>query len=167
MSKLRALQGVASTLAAMFVSRNNDADGYWSIGKLYSAAASLGHNEIEINLLADPEDAQQVEDLSIVNSHYASVLTKQLRSVHVGDKKLKSAVIKVRFGVPNELLKRYERFGYGEPVECVVELQTEAGHSCKASARCRAAPHNPERESRRHEHMALTRHSSGRAPPAA
>ncbi|MCX7059283.1 MAG: hypothetical protein NTZ11_00135 [Gammaproteobacteria bacterium] len=167
MPKLRALKGVASTLATMFVSRNNDADGYWGIGKLCSAAASRGHDEIEIDLLANPADWRQVDDLSIVHSHYASELTKQLRSAHVGDKKLKSAVIKVRFGVPNELLKRYERFGYGEPVECVVKLQTEAGHACEASARCRAAPHNPEHESRRNERMALTSHSSGRATPAA
>lgn len=163
MPRSRTLNGVATTLAGVFVSRNNDAAGYWGIGKLFKLAAESSVTELEFDLLATIAERRDSEDMQIVQQHFQSFLQKQIIAAHLAHVPLAEASIKVQFGVADDKLKRYERFGYGEAIECTVALKLVSGHSAIASARCRAAPHDPERESRRYERIALTLGSTGSA----
>jgi hypothetical protein len=156
MSRSRALKGVASTLARVFVSRNNDADGYWGIGKLCKIAADCGATELIFNLLSVATEHDDSEDMQIIHQHFQALLQKQLRTAHLTHVPLEDALIQVQFGVAEDKLKGFERFGHGEAIECTVGLKLASGHSAVALSRCRAAPHNPKRESRRCEQVALT-----------
>lgn len=170
MAKLRALEHVARTLATMFVSRNNDVDGYWAIGRLYRIAIADGRTPLELNLLASADDVHQVGDLRIVRQHYANVLLMQLRHAGVGAVPFKVAVIRVHFALSRQQPARFDAsYGtyYGDPVECIVELETEVGHACRASARTRAAPHDATREQQRLDAHAVRLDSTHLAPIAA
>jgi hypothetical protein len=47
----RDLTGVAHGLLGSFMSRSNDNDGYWALGKLYAFAISADVSEIEIDIV--------------------------------------------------------------------------------------------------------------------
>jgi len=54
MVRRKILNGVAAGLASSFVSRNNDIDGSWGMGKLYLVAASGddGSRTVVLDLIA-------------------------------------------------------------------------------------------------------------------
>ncbi len=51
MGHRKELKNIANGIIFSFKSRNNDVDGYWELGKLYSYAKSCGVNSIKLNLL--------------------------------------------------------------------------------------------------------------------
>lgn len=51
MARRSVLKGVASDLLTSFVSRNNDIEGYWAIGKLCRLAKETNVTRIQIDLL--------------------------------------------------------------------------------------------------------------------
>lgn len=51
MPKGRRLTNIASGMCCSFASRNNDLDGYWSIGKLRSLAERYGQTTVSLDLL--------------------------------------------------------------------------------------------------------------------
>jgi len=148
----------------MFVSRNNDAAGYWGIGRLYKTAAGHGAQTLEITLAPDG-GTETLEDLQIVKLHFQTALQKQLSAAHLAHVPVSEGRIRIRFGVAEESLRGSERFGYGQPIECVVGLKLSSGHYAEASARCRAATHDPNRELRRRDAAAPAVASSPPSTP--
>ena len=50
MARRKDLKNIASGLAGTFISRNNDIDGYWGIGKLCLLAQQSGHSQVRVDL---------------------------------------------------------------------------------------------------------------------
>ncbi len=50
--RYRHIKGIAYSLLGNFVSRNNDLDGYWAIGKFYQMALERGISTIDFDLLS-------------------------------------------------------------------------------------------------------------------
>jgi len=51
MAKRKLFKNIANGVLSSFVSRNNDVQGYWGIGKLYSLMINKDTYEIEIDLI--------------------------------------------------------------------------------------------------------------------
>ncbi|WP_378178258.1 hypothetical protein [Aquimarina sp. SS2-1] len=51
MGKRKLFKNIANGVLGSFVSRNNDVQGYWGIGKLYSLMINKDKYEVEIDLI--------------------------------------------------------------------------------------------------------------------
>ena len=51
MSAYKQLKGIAAGLAGTFISRNNDVDGYWGMGVIYSEVSARGVSAVTFSLL--------------------------------------------------------------------------------------------------------------------
>jgi hypothetical protein len=148
MARRTVLRGIAKSLAQSFASRNNDAGGYWGVGILYKHALSLGSHELVIDLLSPGEPAGAGSDIHTIAEQFASLLGRLLETSCLRRAVLTKASIRVRFGIPEEELTMYERFGRGVAFGCLVELQDDLSHQYCGEARGRVAAHDPSRETR-------------------
>lgn len=69
------LTNIASGLRGSFASRNNDLDGYWSIGKLRSLAEQYGHTKVILDVLTSSIHPPSSE-LGSVLARYRHLLAK-------------------------------------------------------------------------------------------
>ncbi|RBW59239.1 hypothetical protein DS884_05730 [Tenacibaculum sp. E3R01] len=73
------LKNIASGLLNSFISRNNDVNGYWGIGKLYSLMIQNNCFEIKIDLLAKtmiPENAKFTPLITRFNKKFKNKIAK-------------------------------------------------------------------------------------------
>jgi hypothetical protein len=75
MSRGARLTNIASGLCGSFVSRNNDLDGYWSIGKLRSLADRYGRTTVLIDVLTSSIHPSSSEFAPLL-ANYRSLLAK-------------------------------------------------------------------------------------------
>ena len=147
MARRRSLKGIACGLAKSFASRNNDADGYWAMGKLLGYANVSGTTELLIDLLAS--DQPHAEDtVGLVAERYRKQLGKQLAAHQLSPSWAAAARVHLDFSVPEDDLKRHVIFGRGQPFGCAVEIVDDNGRMYSAKAYGRVAEHDPRKESR-------------------
>ena len=156
MPRSKALQSVANTLAQMFVSRNNDAGGYWAIGRLYEQALRRGVPALHFELMPGQPNLSETVDIQIVTAHYQRLLREQIRATNSDTRQLARCQIVVEFDVPEDWVRRRACHGFGSPVACTVTATLLSGQQYRGAAYCRARPHDPTKESRRHEKGVLT-----------
>jgi hypothetical protein len=142
------LLGIATNILGSFVSRNNDVDGYWAIGKLYTSARRWRTETVTVNLAVgsmEPTGAQQ--EFSRMLDRYSSMLTTHLGKYRVPADSLAAAVIRLYFdsAVTDARPPTYHA---GQTFRCVFELSDNAGHLFAASHLGVARLHDPLRESR-------------------
>lgn len=53
MPRRKEIKGILNGFSSSFVSRNNDVEGYWGLGKFYKFAASQNTNKIVIDILSN------------------------------------------------------------------------------------------------------------------
>jgi len=122
------LNHVASGLLARFISRNNDYQGFWTLGVLYSSARATQWR-IELNLISG--DAYPTNKITTnVAAEQSAALRTALSKQNVAWHSLKRATLTVQFNAPVQV-------GYtgtiGEPFVCIVELESVAGQSTTVS----------------------------------
>ncbi len=78
----KTLKNIAGGLSGSFVSRNNDSDGYWAIGKLYSLALSKGLNTLRIPIKPAVEGGREPL-IEFVSGQYGSMLERLLTRASV------------------------------------------------------------------------------------
>lgn len=129
------LNHVASGLLARFISRNNDYQGFWTLGVLYSSARATQWR-IELNLISG--DACPTNKITTnVAAEQSAALRTALSKQNVAWHSLKRATLTVQFNAPVQV-------GYtgtiGEPFVCIVELESVAEQSTTVSfvGRCSA-----------------------------
>ncbi|MPQ56078.1 hypothetical protein [Duganella sp. FT27W] len=118
----------ASGLLARFISRNNDYQGFWTLGVLYSIARAAPWR-VELNLISgDVYPANKIT--TSVAAEQSAILRPALFKQNVAWNSLKRATVTVQFNARVQV-------GYtdirGEPFVCIVELESVAGQSATVS----------------------------------
>ncbi len=141
----RELLDVAGALAGSFVSRNNDANGYWSLGLLrsYADGNHVGPLRFDIaNGGADPEN----DLLRRVAEAYRRALAKQLTTRRIAPEVVAKAEIVLTFDrdAPNAP----SAATYGAPFSCTVRLTDRRDREFERTMIGHCGPHDPRRELR-------------------
>ncbi|WP_139168710.1 MULTISPECIES: hypothetical protein [unclassified Duganella] len=128
----------ASGLLARFISRNNDYQGFWTLGVLYSSLR-VAPWRVEFNLIS--EDAYPSNEIAAgIATEQSAFLRAALSKQHVAWDFVKRATLTVQFNAD----VRVDCIGtIGEPFICTVELESVAGHSVTFSRVGRCAAWKP------------------------
>ena len=144
----RIIKSVVNGLLGSFVSRNNDIDGYWGLGKLRSLSELYNTTSITINL--KPKHGRiesQHISLNVTTQHYASMLVSIIERCGLPSAYIADARIIVDFVVP-PTLPEPPKYTWGEPFLCTVVIIDDTGREWRASHTGRCGRHDPEREMR-------------------
>lgn len=150
MPRRKELKSVAEGLLGSFISRNNDVDGYWGIGKLYLQAKQRDIAFVDVDLLARTI-APASPELDCLVSNYSQLLDRHCEVRGLRRSWVKAAQIHVEFDVDVEADRDSlpRKSGFGELFDCTVELTDDLGRVRSTLKRGRCWPHNPNRELRR------------------
>jgi len=135
------LNGIAADLLNSFVSRNNDVDGYWGMGKLYAHAREHEIGSVLI-ALAPVEQAPCIEPLSSIAKGYRHHLVSLMQRRKLPLFWLHSAAVSVEF---DSLTAKPQFFGTranGRPFLCSMEVKDDLGRRHIATASGWCAPHD-------------------------
>ena len=139
MGRRRALKGVAAGTATFFVSRNNDFDGYWVVGKLHSYATEHSITKILIDLSGDlPESLSKFASIA---SRYRSKIETQAA---IQGLTIHSSQIEVELGLPRTSRCLSDETGF----VCTVTIVDDRGRAWTHNASGCSRPHDPKRELR-------------------
>jgi hypothetical protein len=141
----RELLDVAGALAGSFVSRNNDVDGYWSLGLLraYADGNHVGSLRFDImNGGADPEN----DLLRRVAVAYRRALGQQLTTRRIAREVVAKAAIVLTFD--RDALSAPPAATRGAPFSCTVRLTDHRGREFERTITGHCDPHDPRRELR-------------------
>ncbi len=141
----RELLDLAAAIAGSFVSRNNDIDGYWSLGVLRSYADHHNLRSLRFDIL-DPDAVQGRDLLNLISDKYRSVLARQLTVRKIARATLSKAEITLTFDPSGPNLPAAPT--YGAPFSCVVRLTDHRGREFERGLLGCCTPHNPLRELR-------------------
>lgn len=143
----RKLRGIAAGLLSSFVSRNNDVDGYWALGKLYRLVETAGIQKVQIDLLARRMEPAS-SDYAMMLSAYHAKLQQQLIVNGLSLAHLQHALIELDFGLSLQALRSEAVWGHGSGYRCAISLIDDHGHRHRAEKYGRVAPHDPRNEQR-------------------
>jgi hypothetical protein len=148
MGKRADFKDIAHGLAYGFISRNNDLDGYWALGKLHVLARARGERALNLTLWP-PAAITPADPVSILEVRYRTWIEGALRRHQLSLRQLQSAMIGLAFDHGDLAGQAQARGLIGvPPLVCRVTLTDDRGkvYQCEALAMCR--PHDPARESR-------------------
>lgn len=129
------LKHAASGLLARFMSRNNDYQGFWTLGVLYSSVRTAPWH-VELNLISG--DAYPTNKITTsVAAEQSTFLRTALAKQNIAWHSVKRATLTVQFNARVQVGYTGTR---GEPFVCIVELESAAGRSATVSlvGRCAA-----------------------------
>ena len=138
-----AVQGILGS----FVSRNNDVDGYWGIGKLYRSATVAGFNSVRIDLI-ERKMLPHLDGFHGMIEKYENLLGKQFPDRHHYSTWLVSAEITIQFESDADQSSIPKWCDSGKPFTCVVSMENEVGAECSVTFYGRCRKHNPFMERR-------------------
>ena len=136
---------VAGALAGSFISRNNDVDGYWSLGLLRSYADSKHLRSLRFDIVSgtsEPEDRLLVR----VAEAYRQVLARQLTTRRIAHQILANAEIGLTFDHDTPDAASWNT--YDSPFSCTVRLTDRRDRTFERTMIGNCAPHDPRRELR-------------------
>ncbi|WP_422106837.1 hypothetical protein [Winogradskyella sp.] len=141
MSKQK-LKNIAQGLLSSFLSRNNDVNGYWGIGKIYALMLQKNTNGVVIDLIEKTIVPNSDEFIYRI-SKYSEKLMNQLRAQSMDEAFLKSA--KLNLACSDLNLNRF----YLNTLICklVITDKNNRNHIVKKEVLCRK--HNPKSELKR------------------
>jgi hypothetical protein len=141
------LTNVASGLCGSFASRNNDLDGYWSIGKLRSLAERNGRSTVLLDLLTSSIQPSSSEFASVL-VHYRCLLVKLTGLSRVRFEELTSAHITLDFAPPpwHRIIYYKQQWGDQFTMTVTINAKDRAAGIVHHAGYCRL--HDPIRESR-------------------
>jgi hypothetical protein len=147
MSRRARLTNIASGLCNSFASRNNDLDGYWSIGKLRLLAEQCGRPAVSIDLLTSSMQPYSSEFAPVL-ARYRRLLEKLAYLSRVRLEEITAAHITLDFAPPPWPRISYYKPHWGEQFILAVTINAEgrAAGIMRHAGYCR--PHDPAKESR-------------------
>lgn len=144
------LKGVANDFVHWFLSRNNDADGYWALGKLCFLCEQSDFTNLafEIWPCAKPLLPTRLSDWQ---QKYSQRLSKFLVGHGLPATWLASSLLTLEFSPRNERVRAIGNSVAGWNFTTSITLVTDLGMTFNASGAGNCLPHNPdiERRSRR------------------
>ena len=144
MGRRRELGNIANALACSFVTRNNDVDGYWELGKLYK---EFGPGDVLLDLLNSSITPYSGIFLPLVE-FWQFKFHQHLKSRNIPTGWVGSANITVTLNA--EFVHKLHNFGsaLGDPCTCVCEIATDHGRRYKVTRGTNCKPHDPKKEHR-------------------
>lgn len=141
------LTNVASGLCGAFASRNNDLDGYWSIGKLRLLAERNGRTTVLLDLLASSIHPSSSEFAPVL-VRYHRLLTRLADLSRVRLEEITAAHITLDFAPPPWPRIIYYKPQWGDQFTLTVTINAKdsADGIVHHAGYCRS--HDPARESR-------------------
>lgn len=128
----------ASGLLARFISRNNDYQGFWTLGVLYSSVRTAPWR-VEFNLISG--DAYPTNKITTsVAAEQLAFLRTALSKQNIAWHSLKRATLTVQFNARVQVGYTSTR---GEPFVCAVELESVTGQSAAVHLVGRCAAWEP------------------------
>ncbi|WP_299186865.1 hypothetical protein [uncultured Aquimarina sp.] len=92
MAKRKLLKNITNGILGSFVSRNNNVNGYWGIGKLYSLMVNKNKYEVEIDLINHTISPYKSEFNSMIE-YFSNQLFYQMQKQHLRKSYLEEAKI--------------------------------------------------------------------------
>lgn len=128
------LKGICNDLLDSFISRYNDLDGYWALGKIQSFLQSTSENSLRLNLVGEPVSTTCFPQTL---SYYRLAFDRQLELRKIPNTWVIDATLEVKQLSSSEL-------------NCSLKVTTDHGRVFKSCRLTIARPHNPELERQRH-----------------
>lgn len=139
------LKGIANAINGSFVSRNNDFNGYWSIGQIKSFALDNGLTSVTFPLILPMTNPTSNLQSYTVN-HYAKMLKSLLTKQKLPSLWVSNAVIKIDFNADAKHTKLYEDTTSGEPFQCTCKITDDTDRDYSSIIFGRCLPHSAIRE---------------------
>lgn len=146
MKRRNRLKSIAHDLLGSFVSRNNELDGYWALGKLHAHALSHATSTVEIDLLAGRLTPPDAHCMPMVYA-YAAMLDRLLSSAAIPLDQIRRAGITLQFNVPFQQA-HYPVRSHARPFAAVLEIVDRHGNRHAEQRLGWCAPHDPRFERR-------------------
>ncbi|MDH7447747.1 hypothetical protein [Aquimarina sp. 2201CG14-23] len=146
MAKRKLFKNIANGILGSFVSRNNDVNGYWGIGKLYSLMINKNKYEVEIDLIKQTISPNKNEFNSMIQ-YFSNKLSSQMLQKNLKKSFLKEAKI-ILIGYPNNKTLSLGRT-VPNKIKCSITIvdDLEKQYNLEKDIRCRK--HNPKLEIKR------------------
>lgn len=141
------MKGIASGIVASFCSRNNDVDGYWTLGVLYRLSVEAGTHLFELDLLSGVS-SPAVPFSARWAAPYARYLAQQVRRKGLEACQVTGAIVSVTFCVPPTERQIIFRGTWGDPFVCRVVITDDLGKEHSQEYRGWCGIHDPKREHR-------------------
>ncbi len=135
----KALKGIAADVAASFISRNNDCDGYWTVGKLHLYAREHSMTKILIDVSAQLPST--LSESASIAAQYGSMIEAQAAAKGLG---IRASQIEVEFDLPKTNQCSADETGF----ICAVTIVDDRGQAWTHKASGCSHPHDPKRELR-------------------
>lgn len=147
MSRGAHLTSIASGLCGSFASRNNDLDGYWSIGQLRSLAGRHGGSTVIFDLVASTIQPPSSE-FEIVLVRYRRLLAKLADLSSIRLEEITAARITLDFAPRPWTRTQYYKQQWGDQFTLTVTINADGRAAGLAYHAGYCRPHDPARESR-------------------
>jgi len=141
------LKNIAGGIIGSFNSRNNDVDGYWGIGKLYSFAMSKDTDTVTLDLTNETISPKTTEFDSLIK-FYRNMLISQLKAKHIPYDYLAKVEITVSFAQQYQEKYHWWRSAVGKPCICTCEITDDRGGKRCVTRGNNCRPHDSSIESR-------------------
>jgi hypothetical protein len=129
------LKGICNDLLTNFVSRYNDLEGFWALGKFQKHLQGTNKVEFCIDLL-NAHDSPEKRLFSTTFNYYRDALQRHMAIRNMPVHWLKTATINI------SALSRDE-------IVCAIKIKTDLGRFFTSSVRLSVRPHDPAIEHRR------------------
>ncbi|MCR8825751.1 hypothetical protein [Pseudosulfitobacter koreensis] len=133
MGRRKELKGICNDLLDSFVSRYNDIDGYWALGKFQAFLQTTQKERLQFHLTREKSEESVFEQTL---GYYRFAFQRHLRARKLTDAWVDRAVITVEPQSSSQL-------------SCVFEIDAKNGPKFEAKRLIAVRPHKPERELQR------------------
>jgi hypothetical protein len=145
MPSRRVLWSVAHNVADSFLSRNNDADGYWALAFLLERALAAGEWSFTIDCVSlDVSAAFESEPLSSLPTRYRTMFWEQVGGQCIPPERVGQALIQVEFDLERSRPSAQHPDLLEYPVSCQVRIVDDRGKVYAGRRECWCFPHCPE-----------------------
>jgi hypothetical protein len=141
------LKNIAGGIIGSFNSRNNDVDGYWGIGKLYSFAIANDTDTVTLDLTNETISPKSTKFDSLIK-FYRNMLISQLKARHIPYDFVAKVEVSVKFEQQHQKKFHWWRSALGKPCICTCEIIDDRGGIRRVIAGNNCRPHDSTMESR-------------------
>ncbi len=145
MARRAELRGIVNALNESFVSRNNDFEGFWTIGQLKLFAINNNLTTMVFHL-TPPKYAPHSNLINYVVLHYSDMLEHLLTKQLIPDTWISEARITIDFNVNAKHEQLHECSTSGEPFQCCCLIIDDTGRCYSSVVYGRSQAHSPAKE---------------------
>lgn len=152
MARRKELKGIAHSLNGSFVSRNNDYQGFWSIGRLKRFAIERGLKSVTFTFPV-PASGEDFDLINDIGRRYTVMLADLILKQQLPDSWVKNASIVIDFYTHDDAAQSAECHTSGDPFKCLCQITDDGGCEYSSIIYGRCLPHSPERELRSNRYL--------------